>query len=115
MGNSNPIRTLRMVRVAGFEPTASWSRTKRATNCATPGYFFKVFAKQDGGEEKWAGRKPAHFIWRRHPDLNWGIRILQTLALPLGYGAIHCYSIVSLSKLERQEKTFLNFLHRMEN
>ena len=27
-----------LVRVAGFEPTASWSRTKRATNCATPGY-----------------------------------------------------------------------------
>ena len=27
-----------MVRVAGFEPTASWSRTKRATNCAIPGY-----------------------------------------------------------------------------
>ncbi len=25
--------------------------------------------------------------WRRHPDLNRGIRILQTLALPLGYGA----------------------------
>ena len=36
-GYSNPIRTLRMVRVTGFEPTASWSRTKRATSCATPG------------------------------------------------------------------------------
>ena len=30
-----------MVRVAGFEPTASWSRTMRATNCATPGYDAK--------------------------------------------------------------------------
>ena len=29
------------------------------------------------------------FIWRRHPDLNWGIRVLQTRALPLGYGAVH--------------------------
>ena len=27
-------------------------------------------------------------FWRRHPDLNWGIRVLQTRALPLGYGAI---------------------------
>ena len=27
-----------MVRVARFELTASWSRTMRATNCATPGY-----------------------------------------------------------------------------
>ncbi len=26
--------------------------------------------------------------WRRHPDLNRGIRVLQTLALPLGYGAV---------------------------
>ena len=25
-----------VVGVAGFEPTASWSRTKRATICATP-------------------------------------------------------------------------------
>ena len=25
-----------MVEVTGFEPMASWSRTKRATNCATP-------------------------------------------------------------------------------
>ena len=26
-------------------------------------------------------------FWRRHPDLNRGIRVLQTHALPLGYGA----------------------------
>ena len=26
-------------------------------------------------------------MWRRHPDLNWGIKVLQTSALPLGYGA----------------------------
>ena len=25
--------------------------------------------------------------WRRHPDSNWGITILQTVALPLGYAA----------------------------
>ena len=25
-----------LVEVTGFEPAASWSRTKRATNCATP-------------------------------------------------------------------------------
>ena len=28
------------------------------------------------------------FYWRRHPDSNWGIKILQTFALPLGYGAL---------------------------
>ncbi|GEM_PF-2735990 len=26
-------------------------------------------------------------FWRRHPDLNWGIEVLQTSALPLGYVA----------------------------
>ena len=24
--------------------------------------------------------------WRCHPDSNWGIKVLQTFALPLGYG-----------------------------
>ena len=28
------------------------------------------------------------FFWRHHPDLNRGIKVLQTSALPLGYGAI---------------------------
>ncbi len=27
------------------------------------------------------------FLWRRHPDLNRGIKALQASALPLGYGA----------------------------
>ena len=27
-------------------------------------------------------------FWRCHPDLNWGIKVLQTFALPLGYGTI---------------------------
>ncbi len=29
-------------------------------------------------------------FWRRHPDLNRGIKVLQTSALPLGYGALFC-------------------------
>ena len=28
------------------------------------------------------------FFWRRHPDLNRGIRVLQTRALPLGNSAV---------------------------
>ncbi len=32
--------------------------------------------------------KKPEIVWRRHPDLNWGIKVLQTLALPLGYGAV---------------------------
>ena len=28
-------------------------------------------------------------FWRYRPDLNWRIRVLQTRALPLGYGTIY--------------------------
>ena len=28
----------------------------------------------------------AGFVWRYHPDLNWGVELLQSSALPLGYG-----------------------------
>ena len=31
---------------------------------------------------------PLNATWRRHPDSNWGMKVLQTLALPLGYGAL---------------------------
>ena len=27
-------------------------------------------------------------FWRCHPDLNWGVELLQSSALPLGYGTI---------------------------
>ena len=70
-----------MVGVPGFEPGASWTRTKRDTKLRhTPIFHSK---RHEGGPQ------PALTFWRRHPDLNWGIRILQTLALPLGYGAEH--------------------------
>ena len=38
-------------------------------------------------------KKPGHcpsfdfIFWRRHPESNWGIEVLQTSALPLGYVA----------------------------
>jgi hypothetical protein len=38
------------------------------------------------------------FFWRRHPDLNWGVRVLQTLALPLGHGAAATLIIISNKK-----------------
>ena len=31
---------------------------------------------------------PQRQNWRRHPDSDWRIEVLQTFALPLGYGAI---------------------------
>ncbi len=35
--------------------------------------------------------------WRRHPDSNWGMKVLQTSALPLGYVAIN-YILCHLNK-----------------
>ncbi len=35
-------------------------------------------------------------FWRHHPDSNRGIKVLQTCALPLGYGAVSiCISIIT--------------------
>ena len=42
----------------------------------------------DSKGKKKALRMECFFRWRRHPDLNWGIRVLKTRALPLGYGAV---------------------------
>ena len=36
---------------------------------------------------------------RRHPDLNWGIKDLQSSALPLGYAAIDKYGVVSFAAI----------------
>ena len=44
-------------------------------------------------------------FWRRHPDLNWGIRVLQTHALPLGYVAMG-YEIEFTKKGLRREVLF---------
>ena len=41
-----------MVGVTGLEPTTSWSRTRRATNCATPRCMEQV-----------KGIEPSHSAW----------------------------------------------------
>ena len=41
-----------------------------------------------GSEQRRAGGRVGNSLtcWRCHPDLNWGMVVLQTTALPLGYG-----------------------------
>ena len=46
-----------LVGVAGVEPTASWTRTKRATNCATPRKLYVILMR--GIHRKPARRKCA--------------------------------------------------------
>ena len=38
--------------------------------------------------EKRASAAQMLFFWRYRPDLNWGMKVLQTFALPLGHGTI---------------------------
>ena len=47
------------------------------------------------------------FFWRRHPDLNRGIKVLQTLALPLGYDAANFYASFT-PRAAHGEKNFFN-------
>ena len=44
-----------------------------------------------------SGASKAIFFWRHHPESNRGIKVLQTSALPLGYGAVNGNSEQSLS------------------
>ena len=49
-----------MVRVEGFEPPASCSQSRRATNCATPGYFVVLSGWADTpkplGQKEYSGK-----------------------------------------------------------
>jgi hypothetical protein len=47
----------------------------------------KVFFETDKFIEKSTFVLRMCSFWRRHPDLNRGIKVLQTFALPLGYSA----------------------------
>jgi hypothetical protein len=72
-----------------------------------------VGTRRVGRVEQWGAElRPVDLsVWRRHPDLNRRITVLQTVALPLGYAALpisggwcharHCLS-ASIYYLERK-------------
>ncbi len=45
---------------------------------------FKIFRNPKRNTSQQAGVS----FWRCHPDLNWGVELLQSSALPLGYGTL---------------------------
>ena len=59
-----------VVEVTGFEPMASWSRTKRATNCATPRNSvlakYSVFSILQLTAHKRASALRAMLLWTRY-------------------------------------------------
>ena len=87
------MRDFTLVLLAGFEPARMLLRgilspLRLPVSPQRRNYDFIDFAPMDihRGE----------ISWRRHPDLNRGIRVLQTLALPLGYSATPHASIACL-------------------
>ena len=62
-------------RETGFEPATSTLARLHSTTELLP-HTGTVFCDR--------------FLWRRHPDLNWRMEVLQTSALPLGYVALCC-------------------------
>ncbi len=51
----------------------------------------------------------SRFFWRRHPDSDWGIKVLQTSALPLGYGAVcTCTAFQNASRILPHFLSFVN-------
>ena len=65
---------LQMGWIVGFEPTHNGATTRCLNHLTIP-------TTSRAGLPLWKN-------WRRHPDLNRGIKVLQTSALPLGYSAI---------------------------
>ena len=49
---------------------------------------FRGAGKAEKQKKNCAGVDPAQLMERCHPDSNWGIKVLQTFALPLGHGTI---------------------------
>ena len=52
-------------------------------------YFtFRRSATGANADKKIPNANAFGILWRCHPDLNWGVKVLQTFDLPLGHGTI---------------------------
>ena len=60
--------------IVGFEPTHNGATTRCLNHLTIPTISGRYVRPKKN--------------WRRHPDLNRGIKVLQTSALPLGYVAV---------------------------
>ena len=69
-------------RFAPYEHFATVKTSAEAEFTSAEHFRFPQVSKKE------APAKQVLLFWRRHPDLNRGMRVLQTLALPLGYVAM---------------------------
>ena len=85
-----------MVRVTGFEPAASCSQSRRATNCATPGYFVILSG--------WSySPKPGAIPTSLYPDIHFSamiprqavkIKIFLSVVIPVVKAAFTPFSAI---------------------
>ena len=73
-----------VAEAVGFEPTCPLGQPHFECGSLRP----LRYASKKGicGEQDNPDARIALFQWRCHPDLNRGMKVLQTFALPLGYG-----------------------------
>ena len=72
-------------REAKRDVTSPWA--EGSLHRAKPCFIFHARQRASFPKQRALLAKCSLF-WRRHPDLNWGIEVLQTSALPLGYSAV---------------------------
>ncbi len=75
------VENAKQTRKAAKRFTASNSRKQKNHDRAVYKYGERVIFEAD------AELRSRKSFWRRHPDSNRGITVLQTAALPLGYAA----------------------------
>ena len=75
-----------------------WNQSEEKYTCGDAIHASRDYIRQTaityqsfGLDKNKALPKKCFIFWRYRPDLNWGMRVLQTLALPLGHGTIQYY------------------------
>ena len=85
MGQNPKILPQILVPLAGLEPARSLDRgilSPLRLPIPPQRHIYGCYKTKEN-----SAPRRCRVFWRRHPDLNRGIKVLQTLALPLGYSA----------------------------
>ena len=72
--------SLRFISFTRERATQTYFANSRYSPCFPYAVIFKAKTKDTHESECLS-------IWRRHPDSNWRMKLLQSFALPLGHGA----------------------------
>ena len=76
------------IKLKGQPPLNNPRAFRHPDSRRNPAFFCTLNFRRRVLEYKKPQRLASLGLWRHHPESNWGIKVLQTSALPLGYGAI---------------------------